>query len=102
MTDLDTISISTSETEQVAPTGADPRQKLVALIRWLADPDCPVPIPPMLQGLAPIWLPVWLEKVETMDPVALDRAGRQVIGLADKVLDPATSVDEFKSWLPRA
>lgn len=81
---------------------ADPREKLIALIQWAASPDCPLELPSILQGLMPIWLPMWLGKIETMKPEDLDRAAGHVLELSSRVRDPNITLDEFKAWLPRA
>jgi len=86
-------------TESVA-IAADSREKLVALIQWAASPECPLEVPPMIQGLLPIWLPVWLGNIHKMNPENLDAAATNVIELATRVRDPSVSTEQFKTWLP--
>jgi hypothetical protein len=101
-TTADETSLGKVEGPTYPSTAADPRQKLMALIQWAASPNCPLELPPVLQGLTPIWLPIWLGKIENMSPDDLDRSAGHVLELAARVRDPNISVADFKAWLPRA
>jgi hypothetical protein len=92
--------MTVADPSQLAIVGADPRQKLIALVRYVNTPECPIELPGFMK-IPLAMASMWTGSIETMSLEDLDRAAQHMQDLAAKVRDPDLSVADFEAWLPR-